>query len=38
MQAININTKPDKTAESHVNPVTEFGVKIRQNGVIFVRK
>jgi len=26
MQAININTKPDKTAESHLNPVTKFGV------------
>jgi hypothetical protein len=38
MQAININTKPNKTAESHLNPVTEFGVKTRQNGMIFVQK
>jgi hypothetical protein len=27
MQAININTKPDKTAESHLNEVTEFDIK-----------
>jgi hypothetical protein len=38
MQAININTKPEKTAESHLNPVTEFGVNTRQNGVTFVQK
>jgi histone acetyltransferase (RNA polymerase elongator complex component) len=38
MQAININTKPDKTAESHLNPVTEFGVNTMQNGTVFVQK
>ena len=27
MQAININRKPDKTAESHLNQVTEFDIK-----------
>ena len=38
MQAININTKPDKTAESHLNPVTEFGVNTMQNGTVFLQK
>lgn len=27
MQAININRKPDKTAESHLNQVTEYDIK-----------
>jgi hypothetical protein len=31
MQAININTKPDKTAESHLNPITKFSVNTMQN-------
>lgn len=38
MQAININTKPDKTAESHLKPVTGFGVNTKQNGTIFAQK
>lgn len=38
MQAININRKPDKTAESHLNKVTGSDIKTMQKETIFLKR